>query len=232
MTVTRGQRALIGCGAAGAAGFLVLFHLDAATREGFRLLRHGPSLLMLGPGGWVQIANFVICGALMIGCAVGLRAARAERWGPRLMTVYGCAMIGAAVFLTDPQLGFPPGTPSDRLPGTNAPETWHATLHTLAVLVLYATTTAACLVFARQFRAQPGGRPWATALVVNAVVAPLVLIVGAFYLQTESVDSRWFQLADGIAGRIIIPLGWVWAGAVSMRYLLTTRGSDRTTVAA
>ncbi|WP_433307032.1 DUF998 domain-containing protein [Actinoplanes sp. CA-030573] len=227
MTSTRGRRALIGCGAAGSIGFLILFHLDAATREGFVLLRHGPSLLMLGPGGWVQIVNFMVCGALMIACSAGLRAAGAGRWGPRLMAVYGGAMIGTAAFVTDPQLGFPPGTPSDRLPGTNAPETWHATLHTVAVMVLYAAATAACAVFARRFRAQEGGRLWAAGLVVNAVAAPVVLVVGAFYLQTESVGSRWFQLADGIAGRIIIPLGWVWAAAVSVRYLRTTPGSER-----
>ena len=41
-------RLLLACGAVGVPLFLVVFHLDAATRPGFDLLRHGPSLLMNG----------------------------------------------------------------------------------------------------------------------------------------------------------------------------------------
>jgi hypothetical protein len=218
---TLAGRRLVACGAFAVAGFLLVFHVDAATRPGFDLLRHGPSLLMLGDRGWIQITNFVVTGLLMVACAAGLRmtlrSGRAARWGPRLMGVYGIAMVCTGLFLTDPQLGYPPGTPDGLLPGTNAAETWHATLHTLSVLVLYAAATAACFVFARRFATDDGGRPWAAALIVNGVVAPVVLVVGAFVLQTLSVSSHAFALADGIAGRVIIPLGWVWAAVVALR---------------
>jgi hypothetical protein len=147
------------------------------------------------------------------------------------MALYGGAMIGAAVFLTDPQLGFPPGTPSALLPGTNAPETWNGQLHTLAVAVLYATGSAACFVFAREFAREADGRPWARALVAIAIAGILVLLVGGLYLQPMSVSSEAFQFADGVAGRVIIPLGWVWPAVVSVRVLQTTRTRDRSGIA-
>jgi hypothetical protein len=46
-------------------------------------------LLSLGDLGWIQIANFVVTGALFVACAVGLRRVlhpgRAGTWGPRLV---------------------------------------------------------------------------------------------------------------------------------------------------
>ena len=162
----------------------------------------------------------------MVGCAVGLRRALtpgvAARWGPLLMGAYGLGMVCTGVLRTDPQMGYPPGTPEDLLPGVNAEASWHGILHTLSVMGMYAAVTAACFVLARRFAGEPGGRWWAAALFANGVAAPVVLVVGAFILQTLSVSSHLFAVADGIAGRVIIPLGWIWAALVPIR-LMTTR---------
>jgi hypothetical protein len=220
----RRMRALLTGGAAGAALSLIVFHVDVVTRPGFELLKHGPSLLMTGDRGWIQVTNFVVTGLLMVGCAIGLSRVLAtgpgSRWGPRLMAVYGIGMVCAGVFVTDAQLGYPPGTPRDLLPGANADASWHGNLHTLAVMCMYAALTAACFVFARRFAAEAGGRRWAAALYANGVAAPTVLIVGAFVLQPLSLTNEWIELADGVAGRVIIPLGWVWAVLVPLRLLL------------
>jgi hypothetical protein len=182
---------------------------------------------MTGEHGWIQITNFVATGVLMLLCAVGLRRVLVpgpgSRWGPLLMGAYGLGMISTGVFVTDPQLGFPPGTPEDLLPGVNAEASWHGNVHTLSVIFTYASLTAACFVFARRFAAEPGGRWWAASLIANGVAAPTVLIVGAFYLQTQSVSSEWFAAADGVAGRVIIPLGWVWAALVPARLMAPVR---------
>jgi hypothetical protein len=53
--------------------FLVVWALQAFTRDGFDPGRHPLSLLSLGDLGWIQIANFVATGALFVACAVGLR---------------------------------------------------------------------------------------------------------------------------------------------------------------
>ena len=52
--------------------FVILWAIQAATRDGFRPLFHPMSLLSLGDGGWVQIGNFVATGILFIAGGVAL----------------------------------------------------------------------------------------------------------------------------------------------------------------
>ena len=65
--------------------FITVWLIQALTRDGFDPTRHPMSLLSLGAGGWVQIANFVVVGLLLIGFALGVRRAlhpgRADIWG-------------------------------------------------------------------------------------------------------------------------------------------------------
>jgi len=67
------------------------------------------------PGGWIQIANFMASGALVIAGAVRIRRVlggkRAGSWGPLLLAIYGLGLIGAGIFRADPASGFPPGAP-------------------------------------------------------------------------------------------------------------------------
>jgi len=218
MSESRATRALLTCGAAGPVLFLLLFHLDAVTRPGYELLRHGPSLLMTGDRGTLQVLNFVLAGLLALACAVGLRRTithgRAATWGPRLMAVYGIGVICTALFRTDPEEGYPPGTPTDRLPGTNYPSTWHSTLHTPSVILLFASATATCFVFARRFATEPGGRPWAACLVAIGVAAPTMLALGISISAIPALTTL-----DGILGRAIIPLGFIWATLIPLRLL-------------
>ena len=93
--------------------YLVTGVAQGLLREGFVFARHPLSVLANGPLGWIQTANFLICGALVIGAAVGIgsalpRGSRGLRW---CLTGYGAAMIAGAIFTADPVDGFPPGTP-------------------------------------------------------------------------------------------------------------------------
>lgn len=199
------NRKLLMAGAIAPVVSLLVFHLDMITRPGYDLLRHGPSLLMTGERGWLEIANFVLTGAVMIAAAAGHRPG----WGRTLIAVYGFAMICTGVFVTDPQIGYPPGTPPGLLPGVNAPSTWHGTLHFVGVFLMYGAAVAACLVFARSQRSR--------LLVGLAIAMPAVLVSGALVFQTLALTSPFFALLDGICGRLIIPLGWLWAVAVNAR---------------
>jgi len=82
-------------------------------REGFDVRRHALSLLSNGDLGWIQILNFLASGVLVIAGAIGLRrvlkGSRGGTWAPVLLGGYGIGLIGAAVFVADPGLGFPPG---------------------------------------------------------------------------------------------------------------------------
>jgi hypothetical protein len=208
----RSTRVLLACGIAGPALFLLLFHLDAITRPGYELWRHGPSLLMTGDRGWLQVTNFVVTGLLMLACAVGLR--RVVRTGPGwpLVVVYGIGMICTGWFRTDPEEGYPPGTPWERLPGWNYPSSWQHGAHTLSVLVMFTAAIVACFVFARRFAGEPGGRPWAAYLVATGVLTPLVLGWGI-----AISDDPDLVVLDGVFGRLILPLGFVWPAVVSLR---------------
>src|SRR5438132_7039257 len=86
-------RALLACGVVCGPLFMGAALVQAFTRPGFDLRHQAISMLSLGDLGWIQIANFLVSGALAIGLAVGIRRAlrpgRAGTWGPVLMGAYG-----------------------------------------------------------------------------------------------------------------------------------------------
>src|SRR5262245_55834790 len=127
-----------------AVGSVVL----ALTRPGFDPVRHPASLLSVGALGWLQIANFVVSGALFVAAAVGVRRAlagtRAGTWGPVLLGAFGVSVVAGGVFVADPALGFPPGTPA----GVPAQMSWHAMLHSVAPVAAFLALSLACFVFA------------------------------------------------------------------------------------
>lgn len=104
-------RALLAAGIVAGPLFLAVGLIHAFAREGFDLGRHPLSLLSLGDLGWIQIANFVVTGALFVLCAVGMRRAlhpgKAGTWGPILVGGLGVGLILAGVFVTDAGAGFP-----------------------------------------------------------------------------------------------------------------------------
>jgi uncharacterized membrane protein YhaH (DUF805 family) len=168
-TTPTGTRALLACGVVAGPLFVAVGLLQMLTRDGFDPTRHPLSLLSLGDLGWVQIANFVVAGLLFAASAVGMRRVlhpgRGGTWGPLLVGVYGLGLIMGGVFVADPALGFPPGTP-DGIPDQMS---WHGTLHAVAPVLASVALIAACLVFARRF-AGLGQRGWAALCVAVAVV--------------------------------------------------------------
>ena len=185
-------RSLTRCGAIGAGFFVAVFLVAGALRPGHDPIRDTVSELALGPWGWVQVANFVITGLLMIAFAVGLawtlRSGRAYTWTPRLIAAYGSGIVLAGVFVTDP-------VPS-------AAHTWHGTLHLAASLLTFGALTAVCFVVARRFP----DRRWAWySRVTGAAVAVLFVAMGAGP-----------PAAIGLVQRAAIIVGWTWIAAISL----------------
>lgn len=202
-------RALLLCGVVAGPLFLLLIVGQAMSRDGFDARRHPLSMLSLGEYGWIQTANFLVCGLLILASVVGLRRTLEPKtpgraWGTWLLGVYGASLIWAGVFPTDPADGYPPGTPG----GLPAQVSWHGLLHNLAPLGMGLALSVACLVFARRF-ARDGQRGW----VLYSVLAPaayLVLGFAAFPAQ----DYRLMLAGGGII--------WTWAAALCLK-LLTER---------
>ena len=157
---------LLLCGVLVGPIYVITGLAQALTREGFDMKKHALSQLSNGRLGWIQIANFLISGILVIAGAFGLRkilkGSRAGTWGPLLLGVYGLGLIGAAIFIADPGNGFPPGVTAPKTISTSG------LLHFVFGGVGFYALIAAGFVFARRFRGlkQNG---WAAYCIITAV---------------------------------------------------------------
>ena len=201
-------RALLVCGVIAGPLYIIVALLQALTREGFDITRHEVSLLSNGDVGWIQITNFLVTGLLVIAGAIGmqrkLRSSRGRDWGPILVGVYGLGLIGAGIFVADPSLGFPPGTPADV-----ATISWHGILHFICGAVGFLALIAACFVFARQF-AVLGQRGWAVYSVATGV-----LFFAAFFGVASGQSQSWSVIGFWI-GVVLI---WAWISSISVRLM-------------
>jgi hypothetical protein len=136
---------------------------QAFTRPGFDLSRHFLSQLSAGEYGWLQMANFLVSGALYVICAAAmartLAPGRGATWGPRLIGVFGLGLVAAGLFSADPANGYPAGAVDSEL-------SWHGMAHGFAALGAGLALTAATFVFAARYVTQKRtGAAIATALV-------------------------------------------------------------------
>ncbi|HKA49959.1 MAG TPA: DUF998 domain-containing protein [Candidatus Dormibacteraeota bacterium] len=209
-------RSLLSGGVAGGPFFYVMVGVQMAARPGFDARRHPLSLLSLGDWGWVQIATFVLTGALAIAGALGVRRAltggKAGTWGPLLLGLWGVGLTAAGAFPPDPALGFPPGTP----PGVPDHMSWHSALHGVAFFTAFSSLVAACGVFARRF-AGLGQRAWLAYCVATGVATPVIVALGVTHPEAPGVPFA-------VAG--IVGFAWVsvlalqlsaWVGESSRR---------------
>jgi hypothetical protein len=210
--------ALLVGGVVGGLEFLAIAFAAGAFRQGYSALHQPVSMLSLGAGGWVQIANFVVTGLLMVACAAGLRRAlhsgRGARWGSILIGVHGFGLVGAGVFSTDPSYGYPPGAAL----GPAASFSLHGMLHELTSLIAFAALTAACFVFARRFAAQAGGRGWAAYSFLTGLAVP-AFIVGAFIAWSSGTPVNF----GGVFQRMSVGAGWVCISLLALRIIFEMR---------
>lgn len=179
---------------------------QAFTRAGFDVTRHALSLLTNGDLGWLQIANFIITGLLIMVGAVGMRRAlrsgRGGLWGPLLIGVFGLSFVGAGLFKPDPALGFPIGTPADAMTiSTNG------IIHFAFGGIGFLALIVACFVFARRFGALQK-REWSVFSVVTGIV---------FLLAFASLSSGSGKSWTFIAFLMGVSLAWLWLTLLSMR---------------
>src|SRR5688500_16304245 len=68
-----GTRSLLMCGVLAGPIYLAAGIAQGLLRDGFDFGRHPLSVLANGPGGWVQTANFVVTGLMVVAAAVGFQ---------------------------------------------------------------------------------------------------------------------------------------------------------------
>jgi hypothetical membrane protein len=146
----RGTPELLACGVAAGPIFMLVALLQAFTRAGFDVSVQPISFLSLGDLGWIQVTNFVFCGALLIACAVGirrtLRTDTGGRWAPWFLGGVGLGLIIAGLFPPDPGFGFPPGTAE----GAPSALTYRSQLHGVGFTLAFISFVVTCAVFARR----------------------------------------------------------------------------------
>ena len=84
-------RSLLRYGVLAGPFYLAAGLTQALLRDGFDFARHPLSVLANGPGGWVQTANFVFTGLMVLAAAVGFRRAI----GPKSRGVTGSSAASA-----------------------------------------------------------------------------------------------------------------------------------------
>lgn len=198
-------RSLLGYGVIAGPFYLAVGLIQAFVRDGFDLARHSLSVLANGPGGWVQTANFLVTGLMVIAAAVGIARvpavkARAACW---FLGTFGASMIVAAAFRADPVDGFPPGTPE----GFPTSISSTGMLHFVAGAVGFIALGVSCLLAARAMW-RIDERSLARLSLASGIVVLLGFFVGPLLGSRGSpVLGIW----------IAVVMGWVWLAIVSAR---------------
>lgn len=152
--------------------FPVVYTIEGATRPGYDALTQAISALSLGPGGWVQQANFVIFGIAEIAAAIGwyrvLRPGPAAILYPFMRAASGIGLFMDGLFSQDPSLAYPPGA-------AHGPHTTHAEVHALFAYIAITAVALGAFVLAARLARTPGWRPWAAGAAL-AGLATIVLI--------------------------------------------------------
>jgi hypothetical protein len=195
-------RFLLGCGVVAGPFYLAVGLAQAFLRDGFVFSRHPLSVLTNGPGGWIQTANFVITGLMVLAAAVGFGRvlgpkSRAMAW---FLGGYGASMIVASMFKADPVDGFPPGTPIG--PPTSISTT--GLTHFAAGALGFTFLAISCFAAGR---AMP--RRKMLSLARLSLFTGLAVVLGFFggIFLPMGVIGIWFAVVAG----------WAWLSVISLR---------------
>ena len=171
----RVTRSLLGYGVIAGPLYVATSLLQVAWHDGFDPTRHSWSLLAAGPNGWIQSANLILTGAMVIAFAVGLARSAPSRWAPRLVGVFGLGMIGAGLLVADPMDGYPVGVPTPSSP------TWPGTGHLVSGSLGFLAMVVAALLLGRMYarRGRPGYAWWCRLTGIVFLVSILALSSGS-----------------------------------------------------
>jgi hypothetical protein len=183
--------------------YLAVGLIQAVVRDGFDLKRHALSHLANGPGGWVQTANFVLSGLMVIAAAVGI----ARVLGPKRRALswflggFGASMLVAAAFPADPVDGFPVGTPVGDPTSISTTGLVHFAAGGLGFVLLALSCFTAAWVMSRRN---------AASLARLSLLGGLAVAVGFF--------GPFVGLPFGVFGIwVAVVVGWVWLVVMSLR---------------
>jgi hypothetical membrane protein len=206
-------RSLLGYGVLAGPFYLAVGLIQAFVRDGFDFARHALSHLANGAGGWVQTANFILSGLMVIAAAVGFSRAlrpqsRAASW---ILGTFGASLLAAAVFPADPVDGFPPGTPE----GFPTTVSTSGILHFAAGGIGFLALAVSCFVVAVAM-----SRRKERTMARLSLLSGLAVVVGFF-------GPMVIPFGPGVAGIwFAVVAGWAWLAVVSVHLFRATPHPD------
>jgi len=201
---------------------VAVFLIAGATRADYNPWQTTISTLSLGEHGWIQIAGFSLFGLLTLCFAIGLRRilriGPGSLLGPILLFIVGIGLVTAGPFVTDPILGYPPGSPL-----RVEPASLHGTIHNSASLIVFIALPVACFVMARRFAHDPKSRGWALYSITTGV---LILVLVAWFFTSVTAAMHTPKNPRSIAGlleRTFSIIGCCWLSLLAFRFLIGKR---------
>jgi hypothetical membrane protein len=209
MGITMNSRQLAWGGIVGPTLFVTVFLIEGWLRPGYDPLKVYVSELSLGPRGWIQIANFVVFGLLLLAftrrVAFKFGDGKASRGGILLLTILAICFLLSGPFVMDPT-----HTPPNQI-------TIHGTLHGILGGIVFSLMPVSCFVFLRRFREDPKwqGLQWWTLTLGTASAAAVVLLTIATKIPAlQSAFTNWLGLIQRLA---IVPfMLWLFTFALGL----------------
>lgn len=186
----------LSAGVAGTLLFLAIYLIEGATRPGYSALRGTISSLSFGPEGWIQRANFLLCGLSVVALACAWRQivkGGVGAWAyPIARGLEGAGLIGVGVFTQDP-------------------------LHTACLFVIVTAMSAGLFIIAWRLWGEPGWRGWALFSLLCGLWPMALMPLFGLALNSASPLSPYAGLIERLAtspdiiwgALILLPL---WAG--------------------
>jgi hypothetical protein len=216
---------LLLCGLVAGPFFTIVWFVQGLLRANYDPMRYAISSLSVGEFGWIQIANFLITGSLILAFSVGLRSTlrrpSGSVWGPLLIGLIGIGLIGSGIFVTDPLNGYPPGTPVIPIERTT-----HGILHDLFGIPVFLGLPITCFVFARFFTRQ-SEHSWAWYSRLSGISMFAVFVVARLGFR---LLSTYPDLAAnfGLLQRITVTIGFAWLTLLAV-YMMKAQDNGKKT---
>lgn len=191
-------RSLLGWGVVAGVFYLVVGVTLGLTRGGFDFSEHALSLLMLGDHGWMQRANIVLSGVMVLAAAVGFVRAMPTATGGSLVGTYGACLIASGIFAPDPMNGFPAGASEEA--------SVSGLLHLAFGAIGFLALAVASFLVANWFASRGDRTAARSSRIAGVVVAAGFVAGGALAAQTAGVVLLW----------IAVIAAWAWLAGASV----------------
>ena len=177
--------------------FVIVFTIAGLLRPGYNALSTYVSALSLGADGGIQIANFIVSGALMLvfarGVAIEFKKEKISQAG-----AWQLAIIATGILLSGPFVMDPMGT-------LQAQASVHGLVHGILGGIVFLLMPISCMVFYRHLRTEPKWQTFSkwTLTMGIILIATLTLFTFATKIPSLQIIFRdWFGLLQRL---VLIP---------------------------